>query len=163
MPDTAPRCVVRFCFCVGWTQRLSVCNHYHPEMSGAHLLCALWWCHVRLCNPLPHIFLSPHLPLSFHPSVSPPPLCWFLAHFLSLNFLVILHLISYPDSSCLSSLAPSLSLSAVCPPVSIALPLNPPLSLLFASARCPPFPKSSSFLSFSCCPLRSLAPSGCPR
>lgn len=86
---------------------------------------------------LPHILLSPLLPLSFHPSLS-RPLCLSLARSLSLNFLLFLYLISNPDPSCLSSLCLSLSFSAACSAVSLFLPLNPPLAWFWLGLLPPP-------------------------
>ncbi len=92
---------------------------------------------TKVCVILASHPLSPLLPLFFHPSLS-PPLCWSLARSLSLNFLVFLYLISYPDSSCLSSLSLSFSLSSLSFSVSLSSSKSPSRLVLAQLAAPPP-------------------------
>ncbi len=110
---------------------------------------------TKVCVILASHPLSPLLPLFFHPSLS-PPLCWSLARSLSLNFLVFLYLISYPDSSCLSSLSLSFSLSSLSFSVSLSSSKSPS-RLVLAQPAAPPLLNSSPFPAVRCAPSLRLA------
>lgn len=128
------------------TTKLRLVLHSYPDGRTVFVL------------SLPHILLSPLLPLSLHPSLSPPFLLLLIPGLLFVSQFPCVFVPNLLSSSLL------LSRSAVCSLVSPFLPHRPPLLPGFSSTCC--FLSPSQYLiphSFPAELLRSLALSGCPQ